>query len=188
MIIRGICLEDAPLFYELIKKNQDHIKDFFPKTLEASSNLISVEELINDYSEKSIKNEMYVFVSEEEIKKSILGIFFVKEIVQQHSKCEIAYLVDKNEQGKGIATQGVSYLISFVFENLQLNKICCRISTDNLSSNRVALKNNFQLEGILKKEFKISSGKFININCYGLLRKEKKLDCRLQISDFLILL
>lgn len=172
MIIRALEKDDASLLHQLVKKNLEHIRDYFPKTALAASSTAKAREIVIDFVKRSKKNEVFVFFIEEA--GIPVGLFFAKEIDFQHSKCEIAYFTDEHCQGKGIASTGVSALIHFIFEKLELNKICCRISTDNFASIKVAEKNNFVLEGVLKKEFRISSGKFIDINCYGLLKHEPK--------------
>jgi ribosomal-protein-serine acetyltransferase len=170
MVFRPIEKADAPAFHVFLRSNFEHIRDYFPKTAVGATSLKSTEQLLNSWIRKRRKREIYVFIGEDGASGKFLGLFFSKEVDLVHMKCEIAYFVDKDEQGKGLASAGVKALIRFIFSTLELNKIICRVSTDNEPSIKVAEKNGFILEGVLKKEFKISSGKFIDVNCYGLLK------------------
>lgn len=171
MRFRLINKDDVNDFYALVKKNQSHIRDYFPKTSMATASLEKAAAIVSEFLHKMSINEMFVFLAEDAVTKQLRGVFFIKEIDGRHSKCEIAYFVDKEFQGQGIASNGVNFLKHFIFDELKLNKICCRISTENHGSNKVVHRNGFHLEGLLKKEFKISNGRFIDINCYGLLAK-----------------
>jgi ribosomal-protein-serine acetyltransferase len=173
MIIRAIAKSDAVAFHQLVKKNLDYIRDYFPKTAVAAQSPARARDMVETYLRKSKKNELHVFVAEDGALQRLTGAFYAKEIDAVHSKCEIAYFTDEDMQGQGIASTGVSALLHFIFGVLKLNKISCRVSTDNPASMRVAEKHGFVLEGVLKKEFRISSGKFIDINCYGLLNDER---------------
>jgi RimJ/RimL family protein N-acetyltransferase len=168
MLFRLITAHDSAMFHQMVKKNVAHIRDYFPKTVTAAESATVAEEMIRALIEKARNNEVYTFLAEDEDGK-LAGAFFIKEIDTTHSKCEIAYFVDKTFEGKGIASAGVSNMINYIFQTLQLNKIICRVATNNHSSNRVALKNDFTLEGVLRKEFRITSGRFVDINCFGLI-------------------
>lgn len=64
----------------------------------------------------------------------------------------------------------IQQAIDNAFSNLNLNKVYCRVATDNTASNKVAIKNGFQLEGVLKQEFRIHDGSLIDLNYYGRLK------------------
>ncbi len=180
MQFRPITNKDILAFHELVKENRDHLLDYFPKTVMAAKSPETAGMMIDNYIEKTNSNELFVFVAEDaeaglpEGQGKLSGIFFLKEIIPYHSKCEIAYFVDRAHQRKGIATEGIQHLIRFAFEELKLNKVYCRIATDNYSSVRAAEKNNFVPEGSLQKEFKMSSGKFVDVYYMGLLNPNSK--------------
>jgi len=55
---------------------------------------------------------------------------------------------------------------------LELKKIFLRIAPENIGSNQVALKNGFELEGVLKCGFRRGDGVLIDVNYYGLVNEE----------------
>ena len=168
MNFRLMTLDDAPAFHELVKVNAPFLQDYFPKAIEARTSLITATYIIKGYLAKSLAKEMFVFVAEEN--NELIGVLMIKSVDIYHSKCELGYYIAVAHHGKGIATKGIKHLIDYAFNELRLNKIYCRIATDNHASNKVAEKNNFTLEGILKQEFKLSSGKYADLNYYGLTK------------------
>lgn len=75
---------------------------------------------------------------------------------------EIGYFIDKNYFNRGIASEAVKNLESIAFENLKLTRLEIRMSTENKASEKVALKNGFEKEGLLKKIIKFKGEYFDN--------------------------
>ena len=55
-----------------------------------------------------------------------------------------------------------------------MNKIFICTSKINKGSQQIALKHNFQKEGILREEFKNHEGVLEDVNYYGLLKSDFK--------------
>jgi [ribosomal protein S5]-alanine N-acetyltransferase len=68
---------------------------------------------------------------------------------------EIGYLIDKDYQGKGIATEAVRQLEKVGFEKLDLQRITILMDTRNFASERVAQKCGYEKEGIMKKVHRV---------------------------------
>lgn len=65
---------------------------------------------------------------------------------------EIVYALSKNYQGKGYTTQAAKGLITFLFENTQLNILNALALVHNLPSNRVIQKCGFYFQNTLDIE------------------------------------
>lgn len=63
---------------------------------------------------------------------------------------EISYEIHPDFSGKGITTEAVKHAIHYADEHLSLKKILAYTLTDNIASQRVALKAGFIAHGILK--------------------------------------
>jgi RimJ/RimL family protein N-acetyltransferase len=96
----------------------------------------------------------------------------VKNIDRKIGKCELAYFVDKDFEGKGIITKAVGDLIAFCFTELLMNKITICTSPVNYASQKIALKHGFKQEGVLREEFKNGQGILEDIFYFGLLRSD----------------
>lgn len=168
--IRPIELGDKEAFYNLVNENTDRLTNYFPITIEKAATPEIAETSIKMYEILAGKNELHVFIMERDTDKKILGMVFLKNIDHRVHKCELAYFIDKEEEGKGITSNAVKESIAIAFDKLNLNKVFLRVDPNNIPSNRIAQKNGFQLEGVLKNEFRVHDGSFIDLNYYGLLR------------------
>lgn len=59
---------------------------------------------------------------------------------------EIAYLIDKNFQGMGLASEAAEGILKYGFETLNLKRLICLIDPDNIASQKVAQKTGMILE------------------------------------------
>ena len=72
-----------------------------------------------------------------------------------HKSAEISYFIgDKDYHNKGIGTQAINNILKIAKNSFKLKKITAGVYSNNKSSTKVLLKNNFKLEGILKKQYK----------------------------------
>ncbi|WP_164880516.1 GNAT family N-acetyltransferase [Clostridium manihotivorum] len=76
---------------------------------------------------------------------------------------ELGYFVDREYFNKRIATEAVKALEKIAFEELKLVRLEIRMDPRNKASEKVAIKNNFEKEGLLKKVVKFQNGYFDNI-------------------------
>ncbi|WP_346879678.1 GNAT family protein [Clostridium sp. UBA3061] len=64
---------------------------------------------------------------------------------------------------RGIATEVVKMLENIAFNNLKLIRLEIRMDPRNKASERVAIKNNFKKEGLLKKVMKFENNYYDNL-------------------------
>ena len=159
-------------FHELIASNKKHISKTFPETSGNCSDLDATVLFIkNCIVNQKIKENYYFYLRSSETKK-LIGYVCIKKIDYKIMKCELAYFIDSNYEGKGIISQTVSNTIDFCFNELQMSKICICTSKINIASQSVATKYGFQQEGILREEFKNDEGILEDIVYFGLLKSE----------------
>ncbi|MCV9930401.1 GNAT family N-acetyltransferase [Flavobacterium sp. LS1R49] len=157
-------------FYKLIDKNKKHIEKTFPVTLSHCLDLESAQKFIAFSSDKEKNKEGYHFYARNIETGDLIGYLCVKSIDNRISKCELGYFIDEDFQGKGIISGLVSQTLDFCFNELSMNKVFICTSQINLASQRIALKHNFQQEGILRDEFKDGDGILENVVYFGLLK------------------
>ncbi|MBQ8239750.1 MAG: GNAT family N-acetyltransferase [Bacteroides sp.] len=88
------------------------------------------------------------------------------------NKAELYIFVNPNLQRGGIGTKATSLLCKYGFDELKLNKIFLETNEDNDAAKRVYEKCGFQLEGILREEYKTSGNIFKSRYYYGMLKGE----------------
>lgn len=157
-------------FYNLVQNNKNHIRKTFPVTLSSCESLEKVSFFLENAIEKEKNKEGYYFYIRNLETNFLIGYVCIKNINNTISKCELAYFVDENFEGKGIISKAVSQIIAFCFNELSMNKIFICTSKINFGSQRIATKQGFLQEGILREEFKNGEGILEDIVYFGLLK------------------
>ncbi len=161
-------------FFNLIEKNRNRISNTFPVTVENCLDLEKTKQFISNNIEVEAKKEGYYFYVKNIETNKLIGYAGIKKIDLKISKCELFYFIDEDFEGKGLTSKVVSQMIDFCFNDLKMNKIFICTSKINFASQQIALKNNFQQEGILREEFKNSDGILEDIVYFGLLKLDYK--------------
>lgn len=169
--LRLICLDDAEQFLELISSNRTRISEYFPKTAMSVYDRVSAIEYVKAKNIAANEKDHFCFIIEDTLEKKLSGVIFLKSFDWTIPKCELGYFIDKDKEGQGITSKAISEIIKFCFDNLKLNKLFLRTALANSGSKKVAEKNDFIVEGILRKDFKTENEELIDVVYYGLLRK-----------------
>lgn len=159
-------------FREFIAPNREHIIKSFPVTVRASENLKKTRNYFKEARKREAEGEWKYFLIVEKGKRNILGFFVVKEISKKLNRGELAYFIDRNYNGRGIISRISGEIVKYAFEELKLNKIIICTSSENIASQKIALKNNFKKEGVLRQEFLNYDGILEDVNYYGLLKSD----------------
>jgi RimJ/RimL family protein N-acetyltransferase len=102
----------------------------------------------------------------------IIGIIWAFKSVPYFEAIEVGYQIFKDEfRRKGFATEAMSMFVDYLFESKKINRVELRIATENLPSEKIAIKAQFNLEGTCR-EAVLSNGKLNDMNLYALLRSE----------------
>lgn len=83
---------------------------------------------------------------------------------------EIGYFLAEEYWGRGITTRAVKLVEREAFTKLGISRLEIVMRPENLGSERVAIKNNYQKEGLLRKFDKDKQGKFRNFWLYAKVR------------------
>lgn len=80
---------------------------------------------------------------------------------------EIGYFIEEKYWGKGLTSQAVKLIEKEGFKKLGLTRIEIMMQPRNKASERVAIKNGYKKEGLLKKYFKDKEGKMRDVWLYA---------------------
>lgn len=161
-------------FFNLIVKNKNHIENTFPVTVSNCLDIEKTKDFIQTNIQKEKNREGYYFYIRNTETNILIGYVCIKNVKQDILKCELAYFIDIDFEGKGIISKAVSQIINFCFIELGMNKVYICTSKINKGSQQIALKHGFQQEGILREEFKNHEGVLEDIVYFGLLKSEYK--------------
>lgn len=84
---------------------------------------------------------------------------------------EIGVMIASGHWNEGYATEAISLLCGFAFNQRRLNKVYAKVGSKNPAAERVLEKVGFQKEGMLRKEGFLD-GEHIDVHRFGLLADE----------------
>ncbi|WP_078551405.1 GNAT family N-acetyltransferase [Bacillus alkalicellulosilyticus] len=136
-------------------------------------NLKTVEKMIGhferDYKKKSrIKWGIYSKAHN----NKLVGIIEAMDFNQKVNMVTIGYYLAEEYWKKGIATEAVSLLITFLFEKISVNRIQAEVMPENTASKKVLLNNGLTKEGLLRQASVWTGKGVVDLEVYGLLREE----------------
>jgi ribosomal-protein-serine acetyltransferase len=159
-------------FHEFVMSNKEHISKTFPVTLVNCSDLENTRDFFTRKRDKEQNQDGYHFYLRHNETQNLIGYVCIKNVNKNIQKCELAYFVDKDFEGRGIISKAVSETVDFCFNTIAMNKVFICTSKVNTASQRIATKHGFRQEGILREEFKNGDAILEDIVYFGLLKSE----------------
>ena len=101
----------------------------------------------------------------------IIGAINVVKIEERYFLGEVGYCMSSKFWGRGLMTQALGAVITFLFEDIGLNRVELKHAIENIGSGRVMEKNGLKLEGVLRQG-SFAHGTFFDTNIYSILRSE----------------
>jgi len=129
-----------------------------------------------DFNKRSIV-KLGIFIQGE--KRTLSGIIEIMNFNKRVNAVTIGYFLAEEYWGKGIATEAVTLLRNFLFNEIEINRIQAEVMLNNTSSKRVLLKNDFVKEGIHRQAAYWPGKGIIDYEVYGILKTEYELNLKL---------
>jgi ribosomal-protein-serine acetyltransferase len=161
---------DAPTLFQLIETNRTYLSQWLP-WIEATQRV--------DDELAFIRSAQIQFQTNETISCSIWYQGQIVGTIGYHPfnwvkrSVEIGYWLAAQFQGHGIVTRACQALITYAFDELQLNKVEIRCGVDNIRSCAIPQRLGFRQEGIIH-EGEWHHDHYIDLRLYGLLASEWK--------------
>ena len=158
---------ECKAFYELINSNRPRLEDFFAGTVSKTRTLndtLKYCELI----QSRIKEKTYLPYLIKDLDADIfVGLVDVKNIDWNVPKAELGSFIDYKCEGKGITSKATDLVVNHIVEAFKFKKLLCRANSRNKGSIAVILKNGFELEGTIRRDYKTTRGEIVDLNYYG---------------------
>lgn len=104
-----------------------------------------------------------------------IGYFYFYFINNIASHLKIGFELIPDFWNKGIMTEVLKIILKYLFEGIELNKVCAEVNAEHKASRKVLEKCGFNLEGILREnDYYYHLDKFCDDVQYGILRKDWK--------------
>lgn len=159
---------DAEAVFHVIDRNRDYLRQWLP--------WLDDSKTIED-TRKYIQSDLSEFEKKEGLD---LGIWYVGQWVGgigfhawggKNRKSSIGYWLSEDFQGKGIMTDTVRALVTYGFEQMNLNRIEIRCASENTRSRAIPEKLGFKTEGVLRQSEWLYDH-FVDLVVYSLLKSE----------------
>ena len=167
--IRLLEIQDLDNYFELVENNRKRLEDFFIGTVSKTGTYDETRNFVEDMIQRTKEKVYFPYIIIDNSNRNIIGFLDLKNIDWSIPKSELGFYIDKNYAGKGIITKALNLLCKFCFSQYKFQKIFLRTHPTNISAKTVAEKCGFELEGIIRKDYKTSSGKIIDLVYYGKL-------------------
>lgn len=159
--------QESEAFFKLIDRNRVRLEDFFAGTVSKTQTLKATESYCVDI-QKRIKNMSYLpYMIIDTETNGFVGLVDVKNIDMNIPKAELGFFIDAHYEGQGIITEATKLVVAHIVETYKFIKLLCRASSRNSGSIAVILKNGFELEGTIRKDYRTTKGELVDLNYYG---------------------
>jgi len=168
--LRTFAESDAGTVLDVVSANREHLRTFM-RWMSDDYSLETAKEFIARAIETRSKKENTGF-----------GIFRGDKVIGSIGfvhfdwtarKTEIGYWIVKDEEGKGIISAATKLLIEYAFDELGMNRIEIRCSTENQRSAAVPLRLGFRKEGEFRQA-ELIHDRLHDFNIYALLADDPR--------------
>lgn len=170
--IRLLQLTDLDSYFQLVERNRKRLEDFFTGTVSRTHTLADTQLFLEENLKKSQEKTYFPFILEDRLSGNFIGFFDIKNIDWSIPKAELGCYTDEEYAGLGITSKAFSLFVAYCFEHYQFRKLFLRTHHSNMSAQRLAEKNGFDIEGIIRCDYKTTRGEVVDLIYYGKLRPQ----------------
>ena len=163
--------DDVDAALEIVLRNREHLQTY-------------MQWMTPDYSIESAR-KFIVEGIKNRLDRNTLGLALVRDgkligstgfnrLDWAANVCEIGYWIDRGEEGKGTITKACKAMIDYAFDELKMNRVEIRCSTENSRSAAVPERLGFKLEGTLRQA-EMLNGRPHDFHVFGLLAEDPRL-------------
>jgi len=167
--IRPLTLDDLEAYFQMVEKNRSRLEDFFTGTVSRTKTLGDTQEFISEMAQRAIDKTYFAYLIIDDTDNSIIGFMDLKNLDWNIPKSEMGVYVDEDYASKGLTTKAFRLFCEFCFEEYKFKKLFLRTHPTNLAARKIAEKCGFEVEGIIKRDYKTTSGEIIDLVYYGRL-------------------
>ena len=168
--IRLLEIKDLDNYFQLVESNRNRLEDFFARTVSKTKTYEDTRIFIIDMIKRFNDKVYFPYLVIDNSNQKIVGFLDLKNIDWSIPKSEIGFFIDKDYAGKGITTKALNLLCDFCFSEYKFQKIYLRTHSRNIAARTLSEKSGFELEGIIRKDYKTTSGEIVDMIYYGKLK------------------
>ena len=148
LILRHITLEDTEALAAIYA--DPIVMEFITNPLSQLETKQKIEKIIKRYEQHGYSFGLWATIYK--TNNQLVGRCGIKPLDNKCSELEIAYLLAKEYWGKGLATEAAIAIKNYGFEKIGCNRLISLIDSDNIASQKVALKTGLTYEKDIEME------------------------------------
>lgn len=130
----------------------------------------AAENWISNHQKECAENKSIIWAITIKDSGELVGAIDFK-LRPEFNKAEFGFWIGVPFWNKGYASEALSVILKFGFEELKLNKIFAHHMITNPASGNVMMKNGLKEEGYLREDI-VKNGEYIDVKIYSILRSE----------------
>ncbi len=167
--IRPLENSDIDSYFDLVNRNRKRLEDFFTGTTSRTKDINETRVFLAEMIKKRSAREYFPFVLVDNDTNYFIAFFDLKNVDWSIPKTEIGCYTDKNFAGKGITSKSMKHFVDYCFSEFEFKKIFLRTHQSNKAAQVIAEKCGFEKEGVIRMDYKTTSGEIIDLIYYGRL-------------------
>ena len=167
--IRSLTTDDQQEFFNLIDRNRPRLEAFFSGTVSKTRTLEDTKDYVTEITKKAEQKVYLPFLLINNYNNSLIGFIDIKNIDWNIPKGELGCFIDEEYANKGISTKALKVFTDFCFKTYGFNKLFLRTHQNNYSAKKIAESCGFEVEGIIRKDYKTTTGELVDLIYYGKL-------------------
>lgn len=169
--IRALTGEDLLPYFDLVERNRKGLENFFTGTVSRTRNLEDTRRFLAEITGRAKARTYFSYLIVDLNNGAFAGFLDLKNIDWSIPKAELGCYMDKDYAGKGVATKAFQVFCEHCFNTFGFHKLFLRTHESNQAARRIAESSGFEQEGILRWDYKTTSGELIDLIYYGRLHK-----------------
>jgi RimJ/RimL family protein N-acetyltransferase len=167
--IRLLTTQNVDAYFQLVEKNRQRLEDFFTGTASKTKTIEDTRNFVSEIVQKAKEKTYFPYIIVDNTCNRIIGFLDLKNIDWNIPKAELGCYIDEDYANKGITTKAFRLFCDFCFTEHKFKKLFLRTHHSNTSAKTVAEKCGFEIEGIIRRDYKTTSGEIIDLIYYGRL-------------------
>ena len=172
LFIRRYRPGDGAVYLQMLRENWEHLYEFMPQPHLAIRSAEDAEELLGRLIAEWDASTLFIFGVWERASGAYVGECYLANPQWEVPRIEIGYFLVQAYTGRGYATEAARTLVRYAFGEMGVERIELQCRADNVSSQRVAERCGFTLEGRARRQHRMKTGALVDVLWYGLLHEE----------------
>jgi RimJ/RimL family protein N-acetyltransferase len=165
--IRPLEITDLKPYFDLVERNRKRLEDFFTGTVTRTKDLAATELFLTELTARRMDRQYFPFILENNTTKEFIAFIDLKNLDWTIPKSEIGCYTDEQFAGKGLTTKALQLFVAYCFEHFKFKKLFLRTHHTNKAAQILAERCGFEREGILRMDYKTTSGEIVDLIYYG---------------------